>query len=121
VALFTLHVTAANGNVPPDTTLRVRWSAGEEPLFVLSDPSTWGSVHEGANVECVVDRDASVPADLEELVCDLWTVGATDIEVSAAGYITAEETLTPAQREECDGPVPSDVDIKLEPDQDAGN
>jgi hypothetical protein len=118
--LFTLHVRAHQGNVPPDTVLRVTWSAQTEAPFELDDPATWPSVDDGANFECAVERDASLPAELEELVCDLWTAGPTQVEASAAGYLTVEQTFTPAERTGCDEPVHSDVELELVRDPDAG-
>ena len=40
-ALYTLHVRADGGTVPPDTTITATWSAAVEPKFVLSDKTTW--------------------------------------------------------------------------------
>lgn len=119
-ALFTLHVRAAQGHVPPDTELRITWSAQAEPPFELDDPETWPSVDDGANFECAVARDASLPVDLEELTCELWTNGATQVVASAAGYLTVDQTFTPAEREGCEGWVHSDVEIELVTDADAG-
>jgi hypothetical protein len=117
---FTLYVKAKNGPVPPDTTIVVRWSAAEEDPFVLCDPSTWKSADEGANVECDVARDAAPPVDLEELVCELWTSGATEVKVNATGYLPFDQTFTPQQIEQCKDPVPSDVQAELVRDPDAG-
>ena len=120
VALFELRVTAADGQVPPDTTLLVRWSAGDEPLVDLLQPSSWSSIEDGANVECDIPDGASPPLELSELRCELWTSGATYVEVAADGYVTLEETLTPLQIEDCEVPVPSDVELQLVRDPDAG-
>ncbi|MBW2526672.1 MAG: hypothetical protein JRI23_20990 [Deltaproteobacteria bacterium] len=120
VALFEVTVRAADGQVPADTSLLVRWSAGEEPVVNLLDPGSWPSVAEGANVECDIPEDATPPLELDELTCELWTSGATYVEVSAAGYVTLEETLTPLQIDDCDVPVPSDVELELVRDPDAG-
>ena len=117
---FTLHVTAHDGALPPDTTVVVTWSVRVEPPFKLDDPSTWKTLEQGTNVVCSVDRDAAPPTDLQELVCELWTNGATQVEVSATDYLTAEKTFTPAQRDGCTGPVPSDVAIEIVRDPDAG-
>ena len=120
VALYTLLMTATDGSLPSDMTLAVRWSAGEEPLFDLADPSTWQSVEDGSNVDCNVPAGATPPVDIEELRCELWTSGPTDVEVTAAGYLTVEETLTPPEVDECDVPVPSVTEVELSPDPDAG-
>jgi hypothetical protein len=42
------------------------------------------------------------------------------VEVSAEQHVKYDETLTPMQSELCDGPVPSDVEITLALDMDAG-
>ncbi len=118
VALFSLRVTAADGQaLPCDTTLKVSWSAEDYPPFVLCDPS---SVGDGDNVVCEVDWDAALPLELDELRCELWTGGTTDIELSAPGYVTDERTLMPAEREGCEGYVPSTAHVELQPDVDAG-
>jgi hypothetical protein len=119
-ALFTLHVRARDGQVPPDTELRITWSAQAEEPFELDDPETWPSVDDGANFECAVAPDASLPVELEELTCELWTNGATQVVASAAGYVTVDQTFTPAEREGCEGWVHSDVELELVRDLDAG-
>lgn len=119
-ALFTVHVTAADGAMPPDTVLRVRSSAGEEPAYDLADPESWTSADDGFVVECNVDRDATPPLELDELVCELWTSGVTELELAADGYVTLEETLSPAEREGCEGFVPSEAELELLRDVDAG-
>lgn len=119
-ALFTLKVRAKDGPLPPDTSVRVKWTAGEEPVFVLSDKDTWKTLDDGSNMQCDVDHDAPVPADLEELRCELWTSSATEIEVTAIGYVSVEQTAQPMEVEGCDEPVPSVVEIELLVDLDAG-
>ena len=119
--LFTLKVTAMRGPLPEDTTLRVRWSAGDEPEFVLGEPATWMTLDQGSNVVCQVPHDAGPPTDMTELVCELWTSGATEIEIAAKGYVTHNETLTPKTLDECEDPVPSDVEVQLVLDVDAGS
>ena len=120
VPLYTLHLTAADGQVPPDLTLSVDWSAGNEPTFDLADPSTWKSVDDGSNVDCNVPAEATPPVSLDELRCELWTSGPTDVAVEAAGYLTVEKTLTPPEVDECDVPVPSVTEVELVRDPDAG-
>jgi len=118
--LFTLTVTAEGGPVPADTSVRVTWSVGEEPAFVLGDPSTWKTLDDNVNVVCNVDHGQPPPKDLKALVCQLWTTGATEVEVAATGFQTHDETFTPKQIDECDKPIPSDVAIALLPELDAG-
>ncbi|MEJ7733035.1 MAG: hypothetical protein WKG00_28035, partial [Polyangiaceae bacterium] len=110
--------SAAEALVPADMRLTVEWSAGTQ-VFELDDPSTWKSLEEG-NLVCGVDEDAGPPDDLTSLLCQLWTTGATDIEVSATGYQPLQQTLQPAEIEDCDRPPSSDVDVVLEPMADAG-
>ena len=118
--LFTLKVTAMRGPLPEDTTLRVRWSAGDEPEFVLGQPDTWMTLEQGSNVVCQVPHDAGPPTDMTELVCELWTSGATEIDLTAQGYLPHNQTLTPKTIDECEDPVPSEVEVDLTLDLDAG-
>jgi hypothetical protein len=55
---LTLTVRADEGPVPPDTRIRVRWSAADEPEFALDAPGTWKTLDDGVNVVCAVDRTA---------------------------------------------------------------
>lgn len=118
--MFTLTITAADGPVPPDTSLEVTWSAGSEPTFKLANPATWKTLDMGANVVCAVDPKSPPPKDLTELVCSLWTSGPTEVTVAADRYQTHTETLVPTMNELCEGPVPTAVKIELLPDVDAG-
>src|SRR5690606_17663233 len=54
VPLFTITIHAPSGPLPPNTTLNVTWSAGEEPEFKLSDATTWKTLDDDANVVCEV-------------------------------------------------------------------
>ncbi|HSN96932.1 MAG TPA: hypothetical protein VLS89_01500 [Candidatus Nanopelagicales bacterium] len=117
-ALFTITVRAVDGLVPEDTTIRVTWSVGEEPLFELDDPGTWKTLDQ-ANLVCDVDP-AAPPEDLAELHCQIWSNGPTRVEVSADGYAPYDETLTPMMSELCEGPVPQEVRIELAREQDGG-
>jgi len=118
--MFTITITAADGPVPPDTSLAVKWSAGPEPVFSLSDPTTWRTLEDGANVVCDVNPKNPPPTDLSELVCRLWTSGATEVIVSAEHYQGHTETLIPLQSEQCEGPIPRSVAVQLFPETDAG-
>ena len=121
-ALFTITVTSEDDEriLPPDTTVTVRWSAGEEPAFVLGDPATWKTLEDGSNLVCDVDHDQPAPTDLTELHCELWTAGATEVEIQAEGYLDYLDTLTPLEKEDCDLPVPSEHELPLETDPEAG-
>ncbi len=119
-ALFTIKVTAVDGYVPDDTTVIVKWSAGQEPSFVLSDSDTWLTLDE-SNLVCEVDSDGGPPTDLAELRCELWTSGTTELTVEATGYSSHEQTLMPATNDKCEHPVPSEHAVELEPAVDAGS
>jgi len=118
--MFTLTLTAADGPLPADTSILVTWSAGDEPLFVLGDKTTWKTL-EDSNVVCDIDPAQPPPTDLEELVCKLWTSGATMVVVEGTGYMKHEETFPSVQSEQCEGPVPSAVSIELHRETDAGD
>jgi hypothetical protein len=75
-AMFELTITARGGPVPLSTKVDVSWSAGDEPSFILDEPSTWKTI-EQANLICDVDPTQPPPHDLDALVCHLWTTGAT--------------------------------------------
>ncbi|WP_437765508.1 hypothetical protein WME77_00045 [Sorangium sp. So ce764] len=118
-ALFTITVRARGATVPPDTTVHIAWSAADEPIFVLSDPTTWKTLDE-ANLVCAVDRAQPPPEALETLVCELWTAGVTWVKISGTGYDDFEQTLAPVMNEECESFVPQNVDIELVPAVDGG-
>jgi len=118
--MFTVTISTEQGIVPPDTSLTVTWSEGQEPVFRLNDPTTWSSADDEANVVCEVDPALPPPTDLAALVCRLWTSGATEIEVKADGYSRHIETLVPMQSEACEGPVPKEVLVTLAIDTDSG-
>lgn len=121
VALLNLIIAGPSGHVPPDTSLVVSWSAGEEPAFCLDDPKTWMTLAD-ANVVCDVDPGAPPPENLPELVCHLWTSGATHVEVRADGHAPYGATLKPKYSSICKGHVPTDVHVALavQPDGGAG-
>ena len=114
-ALLALHILADDGPVPPDTQLEVTWSAGDEPDFELDKPGTWGTAADGSNVICDVDPSQPPPKDLPELVCHLWTSGATHVKVTAAAHTPYEATLKPKTSADCDGPVPTRITVHLVP------
>jgi len=120
VAMYNLMIHAAGGPVPLDLTLVVIWSAGAEPPFLLADPSTWGSLDQGANVVCDVDPQGAPPVDLAALSCHLWTSGPTYVAVAAKGYATYAGTLTPHQDPACDAPLPATIEVLLTPLGDGG-
>jgi hypothetical protein len=112
--MFTLTITAAHGPVPADTQINISWSAGEEPAFALGDPMTWKTLDD-ANVICDVDRGKPPPEDLPALVCHLWTIGATQIEVRAASFTPFVKTFSPPVSAHCQGPVPTEINVRLDP------
>lgn len=103
---------AAGGPVPPDTTLRVTWSAGEEPEFHLDDPTTWATL-ETSNLVCDVDPTAPPPVDLPALTCALWTASPCEIRVTAKGFEPHEHTYSAMPSGECN-PEPTAVEIEME-------
>ncbi|WP_052376725.1 hypothetical protein [Chondromyces apiculatus] len=115
-ALLNITIRAEEGNVPPDTTVRVTWSVGEEPVFRLDDTSTWKALDE-SNLVCVVGEAQQPPVDVHELRCQIWTSGPTRVEVSAEGFAAYDQTLTPPMSEACEGPVPLQEDITLSRDE----
>ena len=110
--LYTLTLSAGDEALPDDTTLRVTWSAGEEPEFVLGQPETHLTLEDGSNLACIVGEGV----ESGRIVCELWTSGATLVEVEASGYENHSETFTPDEKEGCDAPVPSEVEVVLEPE-----
>jgi hypothetical protein len=116
-ALFTVTIQTDDGApLPSDTTVSVRWSAGEEPAFVLDDPTTWKTLDDGVNAVCEPDAQAGPVALLR---CELWTSGATEVAVTATGYLELRETLTPATKEGCEEPIPSETALELDPEPDS--
>lgn len=113
---FALRVlAAAGGPVPPDTTVLVKWSAGEEPEFHLDDKSTWGTL-ENANIVCDVDPTAPPPTDLAALECSLWTAGPTEVIVSAKGFVPKDRTFSPDPSTDCN-PEPTPIEIEIDAEQ----
>jgi hypothetical protein len=117
--MLQLTIAAPPGPVPVDTSVAVTWSAGEEPVFVLDDPTTWHTLADG-NILCEVDPKQPPPTALASLVCHLWTSGATHVRVAAKGYVAYDATLKPKYSTECKGPVPTNVAVNLSPEPDAG-
>jgi hypothetical protein len=117
---FTLEITAADGPVPMDTQIAVKWSAGEEPVFMLSDASTWKTL-ETANIACSVDPKAPPPTNLMTLSCELWTSGATEIRITAKGYTTSDKTYTQMTSDRCTMPLLTDIKVKLDRVLDGGS
>ena len=67
------------------------------------------------SVVCGGHANGPAQKDLAELVCHLWTSGATHVDVRAWGYVPYTKTLKATTSEACKGPVPTDVPIKLSP------
>jgi hypothetical protein len=118
-AMFTITITAAGGIVPADTHVLVSWSAGTEPEFELDDKKSWKTLDD-ANLVCNVDPHGPPPTNLAELVCQVWSNGATKVVVSAQGFTTFEKTYVPPLSEHCHGLLPTLIDVKLERAEDAG-
>jgi hypothetical protein len=113
-AMLDVTIKATDGPLPISTTIEVSWSAGVEPTFVLAQPSTWKTI-EQANIVCDIDMTKPPPKDLPELVCHLWTTGATAVVVKAKGYQVFEKTYTSTYSEHCMALVPSAVSIDISP------
>lgn len=108
---FVLSVLAeAGGPIPPDTTVKVHWSAGDEPPFHLDDPPSWPML-DSASIQCDVDPQQP-PIDLERLTCALWTASPTEVSVSAQGFVTEQHTYTAEPTSDCD-PEPTPIEIEL--------
>lgn len=116
---FKLAVRASKGYVPSDTTILVKWSAGTEPELRLDDPSTWKTLAE-ANLACSLDPK-NPPKELDELDCEIWTSGATEIAISAKAYVGYDMTLTPTPAtDQCMHPGPVPVKVVLVHEGDGG-
>ncbi len=113
VPLFVVTISAFEGTLPADTSVLVKWSTGEEPIFLLDDPSSWKTREDGSNLVCDVELDAGAPTELESLRCELWTSGATELVVSGGQLPQHEQTLVPLDVPGCDEPVASDVEVVL--------
>lgn len=123
-ALFTLRVSTDDAaQLPEDTTVTVRWSAGEEPAFVLNDPTTHKTLEDGSNVVCAPALGSGGAGQggargvggggAWALACDLWTSGTTEVTVTATGYPETVETFKPETIDDCEMPVPSEVELIL--------
>ena len=108
-ALYTLSIATEIGPLPADTTVSVRWSAGNEPAFVLGDEGTHLTLEDGSNLVC----EASAEDPPLTITCELWTSGATEVAITATGYDDWLETLIPGQLEGCDEPVPTETEVVL--------
>lgn len=109
---FGLRVLAADGGpVPPDTTIEITWSAGNEPPFHLDDETTWGTL-ETSNIVCNVDPNVPPPIDLAVLECALWTSSPTQVRVSAKYFLTKKHTYAAEPGDACD-PQPTPIEIEL--------
>lgn len=124
-ALFMLRVaTDDDAMLPDDTTVTVRWSAGEEPAYVLNDPTTHKTLEDGSNVVCAraaMGAGGAGQGGVQAvggggawaLECELWTSGTTEVSVVATGYPETVETFKPETIDDCEMPVPSDVEVIL--------
>lgn len=113
-AMYDVTIKAADGPLPLSMTIDVSWSAGQEPRFELDNPSTWKTIDE-ANLVCDIDMSKPPPEDLKELVCHLWTTGATDMVVKAKGYTVYDKTYTSTYSEHCMKLVPTAVSVEIKP------
>ena len=102
--------------LPSDLQVRVKWSAGQEPAFILNEQATHGTLRD-ANFVCGVRPPAqlgTMPVD-GPLECELWTPGTTQLEVKAEGFAPFSEDLAPAYLEGCAQMETRVVEVTLEP------
>jgi L-ascorbate metabolism protein UlaG (beta-lactamase superfamily) len=118
--LFTVTIQADPGPLPADTTVVVNWSAGEEPIYVLGDTTTHKTLEDGSNLTCETALGQGGGTPGEVLRCELWTSGTTEVDITASGYVAVSQTLLPAKRDDCDEPMPSEVEIVIDEDQGGG-
>jgi hypothetical protein len=109
---FVLDVLEREGGpVPPDTVVKVHWSAGEEPPIHLDDPATWPTL-DTSSIQCDLDPNEPPPADLMVLSCALWTGSPIEVTVSAQGYETELHTYSAEPSSDCN-PEPTPIEIEL--------
>jgi len=114
---FRLTVRCADGTVPPDATVNVKYSGGVEQ-FDASHPddtpkSVFCTLHHDGDLDASSLQDASVGSGgISEVVCELWTDGPATVRVSASGYPDVEETFYP-DSDDC-GLVTTEETITLE-------
>lgn len=115
-ATFHLVVDAAEGPVPGDVQIDVRYAGGQE-LYDALDPD--GSLKV---VFCEAERtgDAGVPADagqdnrpIDRVFCELWTDGPATVRVRASGYPEVVRDIEPEWDDDC-GLVLTEARITLE-------
>jgi hypothetical protein len=108
-AAFHVELRAEGGALPPDARIRVVFGGGEE-TWALDAPS---AVHESVFCRARDAADAETDAGPKAaLACELWTSGAAQVEVSAAGFATLSRDLE-AEADAC-GIVTTDVELVLE-------
>lgn len=105
---FRLVVDVAEGGVPEDVRIRVRYGSGEETFEA-------GGGDAPKVVFCEVNRETSDagPGPIREVGCDLWTDGAATVWVTAKGYADVTRDLE-AEREGRCGLVLTEERITLE-------
>ncbi len=97
---FHVTLTASDGPLPADTTLRVTYGGQSEEYALLSPPAQPAVVYctpqyaDDADAAADADADAGT-RDVVALSCDLWTQAAATIEVQAADYPKLTADLEP--------------------------
>ncbi len=83
-AAFDVQISAADGALPDDTQLTVKFSSGEEVYSVAAPERPLEAV-----------RCTQTPADasVASLRCALWTDGPARVDVTATGYLPLEVQL----------------------------
>lgn len=140
-ATFHLVLDAADGPVPGDIVIDVKYGSGEETFDAKNPDGTpevvycrleFDGVEMDASADVAEGGDDGDASDLDargdgpggphgdggpnrtiaRVVCDLWTDGAADVHITASGYPEVERELS-AERDAC-GLVLSEVAITLE-------
>jgi hypothetical protein len=118
---FIVTIAPKSGTLPPGTRVRFEYGGGDE-TFELGVP------HTGVVVFCEThptpsdtDEDGvgaggasgAEPVEVTAIECKLWTGGATDVQVTAMGYLKIDDHTLRTNRDLCT----VTETIELEPDK----
>jgi hypothetical protein len=123
-AAFRLELTAAGGDLPADTEVRVRYQGSQEESYDLRGR---GAV-QNEDVCCVasavslselprVPCPGGSPSDAgraRALYCELWTNGIAEVTVTSSEYPELSSTLEAVRREDDCGLETTSVRLVLE-------
>jgi hypothetical protein len=134
-AAFRLQVTAIDGNLPVDTELTVSYQGSRQERYDFYDMgagnvdvccrpsgSAWPATAALPTVACTPGSspDASVAPNVEDagsraaLVCQLWTSGPAEVDVTATGYAELDQVLQAELLDNGCGVQTTDVRVTLE-------